>query len=303
MMSRIPGYAKIGFPVLTGLLAMKKLGYGKLSQLRSYTHARAETDLFLDEDVLPEFSIELDELSEYARTKYDYKLKTRDEHLSQMMDGSLYDIVVIGAGASGAGVALDAASRGLKVAVVEKNDFGSGTSSKSTKLAHGGIRYLEQMMKRQGNVKQSYSLLKEALAERNYFLDSNPFQNSEIKIVIPDKSMLKTLFYNFPGTLVYHLIYLINSMNQESSSSIHGPKVVSPWGLRKLFPNIGIIRKYWGTMMHEGQFIDTRQGLNCLLTSTIHNYDKGFQGANIANYVTFKEFLKDENGKICGVAV
>ena len=72
-------------------------------------------------------------------------MKARAKHIADL-EKTHYDIIVIGGGASGAGVALEAASRGLKCAVIEKNDFASGTSSRSTKLAHGGIRYLEQMM-------------------------------------------------------------------------------------------------------------------------------------------------------------
>jgi len=67
------------------------------------------------------------------------------------LETSDFDILIIGGGASGTGVALDAASRGLKCAVIDKYDFASGTSSKSTKLAHGGIRYFEQMMFLQGD--------------------------------------------------------------------------------------------------------------------------------------------------------
>lgn len=70
---------------------------------------------------------------------------------------------MIGGGANGAGVALDAASRGLKVAVVDSHDFAAGTSSRSTKMAHGGIRYFEQMMKLQGDPIESYQLLCETL--------------------------------------------------------------------------------------------------------------------------------------------
>lgn len=159
------------------------------------------------------------------------------------------------------------------------------------------------MIKLQGNVKTSYHLLKEALTERNYFLDSNPFQNREIKIIIPDNSFLRTLFWNYPGVIVYHLIYLFNSINKEFKSSIHGPKIVSPRGIRKNFPKMEMIKKYWGTMMHEGQFFDSRQCIMTLLTSTIDRYNQGFKGSNIANYITFKGFIKNEEGKITGVNV
>lgn len=294
---------KFTAPVLGAFYAVKNYDTTKMKNYIQKTVC-AETDLFIDEDVLPEFSIDLQDQPDHVKNKYDFILKTRDEHINEMMDkDAYYDILVIGGGASGAGVALDAASRGLKVAVIDKNDFASATSSRSTKLAHGGVRYLEQIINCEGNVKQSYHLLKEALSERNYFLDSNPYQNKEIKIIIPDKSFFRTVFWNFPGTIVYHLIYLFTSMNKDFQSSIHGPKIVSPWGMRKYFSNVHMISKYWGTMMHEGQFVDSRQCLNALLTSTIDKYNFGFKGSNIANYVTFKDFVKDKNGKITGVSV
>jgi glycerol-3-phosphate dehydrogenase len=75
--------------------------------------------------------------------KYNYEMKPRDDHLRQLKSGEEYDILIIGGGANGAGVVLDAASRGLKCAVVDKYDFAAGTSCKSTKMAHGGIRYFQ----------------------------------------------------------------------------------------------------------------------------------------------------------------
>ena len=103
------------------------------------------------------------------RVKFGYKLKTREQHVTDLKNTE-YDLLIVGGGASGSGVVLDAASRGLKCAVIDKYDFASGTSSRSTKLAHGGIRYFEQMMFLEGDPVQSYELLKEALHERSYFL-------------------------------------------------------------------------------------------------------------------------------------
>jgi glycerol-3-phosphate dehydrogenase len=218
-----------------------------------------------------------------------------------MHKDKIYDILVIGGGASGAGVALDAASRGLSVAVIDKNDFGAATSSRSTKLAHGGVRYLEQMIKGEGNRRTSFHLLKEALVERSYFLDCNPYMNKEIKIVIPDSSLLRTLFWNFPGMVVYHLIYMITSLRREFISSIHGPSVVSPSKVRKYFPKLETIHRSWGTILHEGQFNDARQCIMTLLTASVDKYDLGFKGANIANYVQFVSFVKNKDGKITGI--
>jgi heterodisulfide reductase subunit A-like polyferredoxin len=94
-----------------------------------------------------EFEGDLSHLKEEYKAKYEFKIKTRDEHLKEMMDPTAqYDVLIVGGGASGAGVALEASSRGLKCAVIDRFDFASGTSSRSTKMAHGGIRYFEMMM-------------------------------------------------------------------------------------------------------------------------------------------------------------
>lgn len=75
------------------------------------------------------------------------RLPNRAEILKNMQSGEEYDLVIVGGGATGTGCAVDAASRGLKVALVERDDFASGTSSRSTKLVHGGVRYLEKAFK------------------------------------------------------------------------------------------------------------------------------------------------------------
>ena len=72
-----------------------------------------------------------------------FKLKTREQHLEEVKSADYYDLVIIGGGCNGSGVILEAASRGLKVLLIEKEDFSSGTSSKSTKMLHGGVRYLQ----------------------------------------------------------------------------------------------------------------------------------------------------------------
>src|SRR5438105_12485141 len=87
-----------------------------------------------------------------------------------------FDVLVIGGGVTGAGVALDAAARGRKVALVEKADFASGTSSKSTKLIHGGIRYLPNL---------DFALIREALVERGLLLQNAPYLVHPIGFVLP----------------------------------------------------------------------------------------------------------------------
>ena len=88
--------------------------------------------------------------------KRNFETMNRSEQISKLKDASTWDIVIIGGGATGAGAALDAASRGYKTLLIEQYDFAKGTSSKSTKLVHGGVRYLQQ-----GNIKLVFEALRE----------------------------------------------------------------------------------------------------------------------------------------------
>jgi glycerol-3-phosphate dehydrogenase len=123
-----------------------------------------------------------------------------------------YDLLIIGGGATGAGIALDAATRGLKVAVVERDDFSSGTSSKSTKLVHGGVRYLEKAVWEMDY--SQYKLVKDALRERRYFLDTAPHLSMWLPIMIPLDSWWKAPYF-WAGTKLYDI--LAGSENIESS--------------------------------------------------------------------------------------
>lgn len=175
-----------------------------------------------------EFTGNLDSFSDKQKAKFDFKMKSRDEHLKELKDPSVeYDILVIGGGANGAGVVLDAASRGLKCAVIDAYDFAAGTSSKSTKMAHGGIRYFQQMCLLQGDPVESYYLLKETLNERNYFLQAAPYLIKELPLLIPSKSLFWTLFWYYPGALGYHLIYLKQLLRSNFTVSVSGPKMIS----------------------------------------------------------------------------
>lgn len=214
-----------------------------------------------------------------------------------------YDLLIVGSGASGAGVAIEAASRGLKCAVIDKNDFASGTSSRSTKLAHGGIRYFEQMMMLQGDPVESYNLLYEALNERNYFLQVAPYQNSPIKLLIPEKSAFWTLLWYYPAVVLYHLLYMKSSFNATITERIPGPKFLWKARVRQLFPDASSLHGFNGALMHEGQMIDSRMCVNSLLTASIDKFHPGQRGATLANYVQLQTLLKGENGKITGAVL
>src|SRR5579862_4372454 len=107
-----------------------------------------------------------------------------------------WDMIVVGGGATGAGVAIDGASRGYDVLLLERGDFGQGTSSRSTKLVHGGVRYLEQ-----GNV----SLVMEALKERGLLLRNAPHLVHNLAFVVPNYDWWEAPFYGL-GLKVYNLL-------------------------------------------------------------------------------------------------
>src|SRR6516162_8656814 len=107
-----------------------------------------------------------------------------------------WDIAVIGGGATGMGIAVDASTRGYSVALLEQSDFGKGTSSRSTKLVHGGVRYLEQ-----GNI----SLVMEALKERGILLRNAPHIVHDLRFVVPNYSWWEAPFYGI-GMKVYDLL-------------------------------------------------------------------------------------------------
>src|SRR6188508_1231467 len=121
----------------------------------------------------------------------------RDKNLHRVSERSEpWDIVVIGGGATGAGCALDAASRGYSVLLLEQSDFGKGTSSRSTKLIHGGVRYL-----RQGNL----SLVMEGLKERQLLLQNAPHLVHDLEFIVPSYAWWEAPFYGI-GLKIYDLL-------------------------------------------------------------------------------------------------
>ncbi len=120
----------------------------------------------------------------------------REDSLRRLADEH-FDVLVVGGGVTGAGVALDAASRGLKTALVEKGDFASGTSSKSSKMVHGGLRYLQQ---------REFRLVYENLAERQHLLENAPHLVSTLAFLIPlfgrDGVVSKTVARSYSSRVV-----------------------------------------------------------------------------------------------------
>ena len=131
-----------------------------------------------------------------------------------MPEDESYDLVIIGGGCNGSGVILDAASRGLKVLLVDKEDFCSGTSQKSTKMLHGGVRYLEQIFQRPifsySDKKEKFDLITEGLKERNYVIKNADYLTRPMKIVLPCSNIIWALYY-YAGLVVYHTIFKVTN--------------------------------------------------------------------------------------------
>src|SRR5215472_14040824 len=189
-----------------------------------------------------------------------------------------WDIVVVGGGATGAGVALDAATRGYAVLLLEQSDFGKGTSSRSTKLIHGGVRYLEQ-----GNL----SLVMEALKERGLLLQNAPHLVRNLGFVVPNYDWWEATFYGI-GLKHYNLL---------AGKYGFGPsRILSKEETLRELPTIRTEGLRGGVIYFDGQFDDARLLIN-LVTTAFE------QGAVLLNYARVTGLTKDEEGFVDGVHV
>jgi glycerol-3-phosphate dehydrogenase len=185
-------------------------------------------------------------------------------------------MVIIGGGATGAGVAVDAASRGFDVLLLEKKDFGKATSSRSTKLVHGGVRYLEQ-----GNV----SLVMEALEERGILRQNAPHLVHDLAFVVPNYSWWESPFYGI-GLKIYDL--LAGKYNFGCSRILSREETITR------LPTINTDGLRGGVIYYDGQFDDSRLLIHLLATAANHN-------AALLNYAPVIELTKGGDGFINGV--
>ncbi len=188
-----------------------------------------------------------------------------------------WDIVVVGGGATGVGIALDAASRGYRVALFEQSDFGKGTSSRSTKLIHGGVRYLAQ-----GNV----ALVREALHERTLLLRNAPGLVHPLGFVIPVRNWAEGFWYR-SGIAVYDLL-----------AGPSGTAGRSGWlnlaETRRQLPGLAPQGVSGGVRFFDAQFDDARLLIAIARSAAAH-------GAVLLNYARVCGFIKDKGDAITGV--
>ena len=207
------------------------------------------------------------------------------EEAAPQTEEDIYDLLIIGAGATGAGVALDAATRGLKVAVVERDDFSSGTSSKSTKLVHGGVRYLEKAVWELDY--NQYALVKEALRERKYFLDTAPHLSMWLPIMLPLNRWWKAPYY-WVGTKCYDI--LAGSEGIESSYFLTKSKALDAFPMLKKTDLVGALVYY------DGAHNDSRMNVSLAMTAALY-------GSTVVNHLEVTGLEKDSNGRLCGARV
>ncbi|EJC98962.1 DAO-domain-containing protein [Fomitiporia mediterranea MF3/22] len=197
-----------------------------------------------------------------------------------------FDLLIVGGGATGAGVAVDAATRGLKVALVERDDFSSGTSSKSTKLVHGGVRYLQKAVMELDY--EQYRLVKEALHERRIFLETAPYLSHMLPIMLPVYKYWQVPYY-WAGCKLYDI--LAGKENMESSYIMSKGKALEAFPMLKQEGLVGAIVYY------DGQHNDSRMNMALIMTAVRH-------GAIVANHVEVSQLEKDQNtGKLKGAVV
>jgi glycerol-3-phosphate dehydrogenase len=201
---------------------------------------------------------------------------TRQNLFKTLETTQLWDIAIIGGGATGLGVALDAAARGFSVVLVESHDFAKGTSSRATKLVHGGVRYLAQ-----GNI----SLVREALHERTTLLHNAPHLAQPLAFVMPSYSYIDTPFYGI-GLKMYDLL--------AGKAGLGATEFLSAKRAGALLPNLKTTGLKGGVKYWDGQFDDARLALAIGKTAAS-------KGALLINYCKATG-LTHEGGKIVGLS-
>ena len=187
-----------------------------------------------------------------------------------------WDMIVVGGGATGVGVAIDAASRGYEVLLLEQSDFGKGTSSRSTKLVHGGVRYLEK-----GNI----GLVMEALKERGLLLQNAPHLVRDLVFVVPNYEWWEAPFYGL-GLKLYQVL--------AGKYGFGKSRLLTREETLEYLPTLKMDGLRGGAIYYDGQFDDARLLIHMVFTAFE-------QGAALLNYVTVSGLTQDSLGFVNGI--
>ncbi|KAK2181288.1 hypothetical protein NP493_402g02030 [Ridgeia piscesae] len=200
-------------------------------------------------------------------------LPTRAQQLAALQENN-YDVLVIGGGATGCGVALDAVSRGLSTALLEKFDFASGTSSRSTKLIHGGVRYLQKAIL--GLDLEQFRMVTEALAERANLIEIAPHLAYPIPIMLPVYKLWQVPYF-WVGIKAYDMV--------AGTETLKPSYFLSKYKALELFPMLKAEKLCGALVYYDGMHEDARMCLSIALTAAR-------LGASVANHVEVIELLK-----------
>jgi glycerol-3-phosphate dehydrogenase len=203
-------------------------------------------------------------------------MNSREYQLRKLSEDVIWDVVIIGGGATGLGCAVDASSRGYKTLLLEQSDFAKGTSSRSTKLVHGGVRYLAQ-----GDV----GLVYEALYERGLLFENAPHLVKKQSFIIPCFNWFSKLKY-LVGLKIYD--WMAGKYSFGSSVYMKAGKVLSA------LPGLSANKLAGGIEYYDGQFDDARLAINLAQTAVE-------QGGVLLNYVKVSGLTKDSKNKITGL--
>ncbi|EFN54037.1 hypothetical protein CHLNCDRAFT_136099 [Chlorella variabilis] len=221
------------------------------------------------------------------------RLPSRAEQLHRLSQGTAanpYDVLIIGGGATGTGCAVDAVTRGLRTAMVEREDFAAGTSSRSTKLVHGGVRYLEKAFKDLDF--GQFKLVFEALHERGVLLRNVPYLSNPLPIMMPCYKWYEAPYF-WAGLRAYDLI--------AGSEGLEWCRYLTPSQALSRFPTLCSHRRDGAALKgaivyHDGQFNDSRLAVVLACTASA-------AGATVLNHAEVTRLLKDGEGKVVGAVV
>ncbi len=227
--------------------------------------------------------------SAFYNSQSRYKIGiNRELNFARLID-TQYDVLIIGGGSAGLGSALDATTRGLNTILVEADDFASETSSKSTKLLHGGVRYLEQLwnklLTQQKWDKTLFNLIRDALKERKTVIENAPNLAKPLPLLTPIYSWPQIPYY-WAGLKVYDLF-------AGKKGKLPGSYLLSAKKIKELYPQVNSKNLKGGVVYFDGQFNDARLALSLAQTSASH-------GATLLNHTKVIDFIK-EGDRIVGV--
>lgn len=208
----------------------------------------------------------------------------RESHRAALEATDAVDVLVIGGGATGAGAALDAVTRGLSVALIERDDLSSGTSSRSTKLIHGGVRYLEKAVKQLD--RSQFALVRDALRERAVLLANAPHLCHPLPLVTPLYSLLQVP-YVMTGLKLYDVL--------AGRANLHPSRFVNAREAKRRFPQLKAAGLRGGVVYYDGQFDDARMNVAIAMSAVE-------RGAMVLTHAAV-EALVHEAGRVAGAEV